>query len=279
VDNEPTTTPDRWERTGGGNVALLDPPLSKEKTLRERLPDSPPTSATAVTTGVLTVAMPAYNEKNTLREILAEVLAVDIPMEVLIVDDGSTDGTREILRNEIDGKYPNVRVLYHEQNQGKGAAICTAIRHATGDYLVVQDADLEYNPQDYKRLLEPLLSGEADVVYGSRFMGSIEKMQLPNWLANKILTTTANLLYPGSRITDEATCYKMFRTNLLKTIPLHSRRFDFCPEVTAKVLKRGHRIHEIPIDYVARSITQGKKIRWTDAFDAFWTLVKYRFTE
>jgi glycosyltransferase involved in cell wall biosynthesis len=223
--------------------------------------------------------MPAYNEKNTLREILAEVLAVDIPMEVLIVDDGSTDGTREILRNEIDGKYPNVRVLYHEQNQGKGAAICTAIRHATGDYLVVQDADLEYNPQDYKRLLEPLLSGEADVVYGSRFMGSIEKMQLPNWLANKILTTTANLLYPGSRITDEATCYKMFRTNLLKTIPLHSRRFDFCPEVTAKVLKRGHRIHEIPIDYVARSITQGKKIRWTDAFDAFWTLVKYRFTE
>jgi dolichol-phosphate mannosyltransferase len=242
----------------GGDRAATDPPATQY---------------------VLTVAMPAYNENATLREILARVLAVDLPLEVVVVDDGSTDGTREILRDEVDGKYPNVRVVYHEHNQGKGAAIVTAIAHARGEFLVVQDADLEYDPQDFHRLLEPLLSGRADVVYGSRFMGSIRDMKAANWLANRILTVTANVLYPGARITDEATCYKTFRTSVLRSFPLRSRRFDFCPEVTAKVLKRGYRIHELPIHYVARSVTQGKKIRWTDAFDAFWTLVKYRFVD
>jgi glycosyltransferase involved in cell wall biosynthesis len=179
----------------------------------------------------------------------------------------------------VEGVYDNVRVLYHQRNQGKGAAIVTAVQAARGEFFIVQDADLEYDPNDYPRLLAPLLSGEAQVVYGSRFKGKVTGMRLPNLLANKLLTLTTNLLFPGARISDEATCYKVFRTELLQSLPLHARRFDFCPEVTAKVLKRRIKIHELPIEYTARSVTQGKKIRWTDAFDAFWTLVKYRFTE
>jgi dolichol-phosphate mannosyltransferase len=238
-------------------TALLDPPAPLI------LPPNTqhPTLNTASVTFTLTVAIPAYNERETLREILARVRAVPVPMEILIVDDGSTDGTREILRDEIDGKYDNVRVLYHERNQGKGAAIVTAIQHATGDFLIVQDADLEYRPEEYVNLLPPLVEGKTDVVYGSRFKGSVKDMKLPNLIA------------------DEATCYKMFRLSLLKSLPLKSRRFDFCPEVTSKVLKRGHRIHEVPIHYVARSVSQGKKIRWTDAFDAIWALIRYRFVD
>jgi dolichol-phosphate mannosyltransferase len=256
-------------------TALLDPPAPLI------LPPNTqhPTLNTAAVTFTLTVAIPAYNERETLREILARVRAVPVPMEILIVDDGSTDGTREILRDEIDGKYDNVRVLYHERNQGKGAAIVTAIQHATGDFLIVQDADLEYRPEEYVNLLPPLVEGKTDVVYGSRFKGSVKDMKLPNLIANRILTITTNLLFPGARISDEATCYKMFRLSLLKSLPLKSRRFDFCPEVTSKVLKRGHRIHEVPIHYVARSVSQGKKIRWTDAFDAIWALIRYRFVD
>lgn len=230
-------------------------------------------------TYLLTVAVPVYNERETLREILERIRAVEVPMEIILVDDGSTDGTREILQNEIEGQYPNVRVLYHEKNKGKGAAILTAIEYATGDYLIVQDADLEYDPQAYTQLLPPLISGEANVVYGSRFLGSIQNMRFANRMANRLLTVGANLLFPGSRITDEATCYKMFRVSLLKQLHLRSRRFDFCPEVTSKVLKRGERIHEVPIHYVARNISQGKKIRWTDGVDAIWALVKYRFID
>lgn len=269
VDNCIQTSPQ-------GSIALLEasparnPPESILRTAE-------PTVSKA--TYVLSVAMPAYNEKDTLRDILQQVLSVDIPLELIIVDDGSTDGTREILRNEVEGRYPNVRVLYHEQNQGKGAAILTAIQHATGDYLIVQDADLEYDPQDYKRLLEAMLDGKAEVVYGSRFKGSIKGMQFPNLMANRILTIATNILFPGAWITDEATCYKMFRTDLLRGLKLKARRFDFCPEVTAKVLKRGHRIHEVPIDYQARTVTQGKKIRWTDGLDAIWALIRYRFVD
>jgi glycosyltransferase involved in cell wall biosynthesis len=227
----------------------------------------------------LSVAVPAYNEQTTLREILARILAVPVPMEVIIVDDGSSDETRDILRNEIEGRYDNVHVYYHEQNQGKGAAILTAIRHATGDYLIVQDADLEYNPEEYLQLLPLLREQKAEVVYGSRFKGSVKEMKLANLVANRLLTITANILFPGARLTDEATCYKMFRLDLLKRLPLRARRFDFCPEVTAKVLKRGIRIHEVPIHYVARTNQQGKKIRWTDGFEALWTLIKYRFID
>jgi dolichol-phosphate mannosyltransferase len=205
------------------------------------------------------------------------VVAEKVPLEIILVDDGSTDGTREILRDEVEGRYPNVRVYYHEKNGGKGAAILTALAQARGDYLIVQDADLEYDPQAYTQLLPPLLNGEAKVVYGSRFMGSVQNMKFANWLANKILTIGTNVLFPGARITDEATCYKMFRTDLLRSLDLQAQRFDFCPEVTAKVLKRRERIREVPIDYVARDTAEGKKIRWTDGVDALWTLIKYRF--
>lgn len=236
-------------------------------------PDAPPTY-------LLSVAVPVYNERETLLPILERILASPVPMELILVDDGSTDGTRELLKERVEGRN-GVRVVYHERNQGKGAAIVTAIGHAHGDFLIVQDADLEYDPADYPRLLAPLRAGDADVVYGSRFLGKAwpDGMKLANWLANRILTLTANVLFPGARITDEATCYKVFRMDILRRITLKSRRFDFCPEVTAKVLKRGVKIHELPIGYVARTGAQGKKIRWTDALDAFGTLVKYRFVD
>jgi len=231
----------------------------------------------------LSVAIPVYNERETLVEILHRIAAVEerrgVPLEILLVDDGSTDGTRDILRNEIEGRYPNVRVLYHEKNQGKGAAIVTAIREATGDFLIVQDADLEYDPDQYPELLQPLLDGKTDVVYGSRFKGSVANMAFANLVANRVLTLTANLLFPGTHISDEATCYKVFRTPFLKSIPLRARRFDFCPEVTAKVLKRGKKIVEVPIRYTARTNAQGKKIRWTDGVDALLALIKYRFID
>lgn len=240
---------------------------------------SSPAKALSVSDPLLSVAIPVYNERATLIAILEKIQDVPLDMELILVEDGSTDGTRELLKTEVEGQYDNVRVLYHEQNQGKGAAIVTAIGAARGQFLIVQDADLEYDPQDYPRLLAPLISGDATVVYGSRFKGKVSNMKLPNLVANKLLTLTANILFPGARISDEATCYKVFRTDFLQTLTLNSRRFDFCPEVTAKTLKKGIKIHEIPIEYTARSISQGKKIRWTDAFDAFWTLVKYRFTD
>ena len=230
------------------------------------------------TTFVLSVAIPVYNEKATVIELLERVLAVDAPLEIILVEDGSTDGTPELLRAEVEGRYPNVRVIYHDKNRGKGAAIVTAISHATGDFLIVQDADLEYDPHEYLALLPPLIEGRADVVYGSRFLGSIENMKFANWLANRILTVAANLLFPGARLTDEATCYKMLRLSLLKSLDLRSRRFDFCPEVTAKVLRRGIRIVEVPIRYSARTMAEGKKIHWTDGVDALRALIKYRFT-
>jgi glycosyltransferase involved in cell wall biosynthesis len=228
---------------------------------------------------LLSVAIPVYNEKNTLLQILERIRAVPVPMEILLVDDGSTDGTRELLKSEVEGVWDNVRVLYHPQNKGKGAAIVTAIGAATGDYLIVQDADLEYNPEDYPRLLAPLLSGEAQVVYGSRFAGKIENMQPANRLANFLLTNTANLLFPGARLTDEATCYKVFKMDVLRQFTLSSQRFDFCPEVTAKVLKRGIKIHELPVNYRARTMAQGKKIRPSDFLQALWTLIKYRVSD
>jgi dolichol-phosphate mannosyltransferase len=233
----------------------------------------------ATTTGLLSVAVPVFNEKNTLIPLLLRVLAVPLPLEVILVDDGSTDGTRELLQAEVDGVYKNVRVLYHEKNQGKGAAIVTAIAAASGDFLIVQDADLEYNPEDYPRLLAPILAGEASVVYGSRFLGKVEAMRPLNRIANFLLTSTTNILFPGSRVTDEATCYKVFKMEILRSFTLNSRRFDFCPEVTAKVLKRGIPILELPIEYKARTMAQGKKIRPSDLLDALWTLIKYRFTE
>ena len=239
--------------------------------------------ATLRDTAILTVAVPIYNERETLLEIVRQVRGATLPgsvtREIILVDDGSTDGTRELLKSDVENRFADVRVLYHDHNRGKGAGIITAIAAAQGDFLVIQDADLEYDPQEFGLLLAPMLAGNADVVYGSRFVGKITGMKGANLLANRILTAFTNLLFPGANITDEATCYKMFRLSVLRQIPLRAQRFDFCPEVTAKVLKRGYRIHEVPIHYRARTEAQGKKIRWTDGVDALWTLIKYRFVE
>jgi glycosyltransferase involved in cell wall biosynthesis len=227
----------------------------------------------------LSIIMPVYNEHGTLREILRQVRAVDLPgieKEVLVVDDGSTDGSRDILAEEE--KAGDVHVFYHDKNRGKGAAVRTAIEHATGDILLIQDADLEYDPRDYPTLIRPIIEGRVTVVYGSRFLGPRKAMLFWHMLGNKLLTLTTNILY-NTILSDMETCYKCFRADIVKGIPLRARRFEFEPEITAKVLKRGHRIFEVPISYYGREYHEGKKIGWRDAPLAFWTLVKYRFVD
>jgi glycosyltransferase involved in cell wall biosynthesis len=227
----------------------------------------------------LSIIMPVYNEKATIREILERVRAVDVGMEkeIIVVDDGSKDGTREILREEESRG--DIKVLYHERNMGKGAAVRTGIASATGDFIIIQDADLEYDPQDYPALLKPLLDGEAEVVYGSRFLGGSGSSMI-SWhrFGNKFLTAVTNLLYSSS-LSDMETCYKAFRASVIKSIPLRSNRFEIEPEITAKILKRGYKILEVPIRYRGREFHEGKKISWKDGFSAIWTLLKYRFAE
>ncbi len=225
---------------------------------------------------VLTVLMPVMNEQNTLLEILARVRAVPLDKEVLIVDDGSTDGTPALLREQVEGKMENVRVVYHERNRGKGAALRTAIPLARGKFCIVQDGDLEYNPEDYLPILAAFSDEQVAAVYGSRFLASQPAMRLPNRIINYLLAGMVRLLY-GTPLTDEATCYKAFRTVMLQSVPLRCERFEFCPEVTAAFLKRGWRIAEVPIHYSARSMAEGKKIRWTDGVEAIWTLLRCRF--
>jgi len=223
----------------------------------------------------LSVIMPVHNEVNTIEEALRQVQAIDLEKEIIIVDDCSSDGTREILSQMADD---NVRVIYHDQNEGKGTAIRTALPYVTGDIIIVQDGDLEYDPADYYRLIEPIAEGRASVVYGSRFLGQITNMHFLNYIANKILALTASLLFL-TRITDEGTCYKVFKADVLKSLDLKCTGFDFCPEVTAKVLKRGYKIVEVPISYHGRSTEEGKKIRWQDGLKAFLTLIKYRLVD
>ncbi len=221
----------------------------------------------------LSVVIPVYNEKDWIIEILRRVKAVEIDKEIIIVDDCSTDGTREILK---DLASKGEKVIFHEKNMGKGAALRTGFKNVTGDYVIVQDADLEYDPEDYHKLIAPVLKGKGDVVYGSRFTGERRNMFFHHWVGNRILTLITNILY-NTTISDMETCYKLFRSDIIKGVNIKSNRFNFEPEITAKVLKKGIRIYEVPISYTGREFSEGKKITWVDGFSALWTLIKYRF--
>jgi glycosyltransferase involved in cell wall biosynthesis len=225
----------------------------------------------------ISVIIPAYNEIHTIQEILKRVQAVGVADEILVVDDGSTDGTRGVLK-EYDSQGP-VRVIFHEKNQGKGAAVRTGIQHASGDLIIIQDADLEYDPRDYELLLQPLREGIADVVYGSRFLGAPRRPAMFwHMVANKMLTLMTNILY-NNILTDMETGYKVFRREIVEDMKLRAKKFDFEPEFTAKVLKRDVRIFEVPITFNPRDYDEGKKIGLKDAFQAVWTLIKYRFVD
>jgi len=212
--------------------------------------------ARGATRPTLSVLIPVYNERDTIVEALERVRALDVELEIIVVDDASTDGSTELLERESD-----LILIKHLTNQGKGSAIRTALSHVQGRIVAIQDADLEYDPQDLLRLMEPILAGDARVVYGSRFLDGRPRMRVANYVCNRLLAFAANVLY-RARITDEATCYKVFDTALLRSIPLSCRRFEFCPEVTAKVRKRGELIVELPITYSPRSLEAGKKVRY-----------------
>ena len=229
---------------------------------------------------LLSILIPAYQEEATIGEVLRRVAAIDttavgFDKEIVVCDDGSRDRTCAIAE-EMAAEDPTIRVVRHPQNRGKGAAIRTALAAAKGEYCLIQDADLEYEVTDYPALLRPAAEG-ADVVYGSRFLANPRPtgMRTANYVANRILTVSANVLF-GLDITDEATCFKLIRTSLLRELQLECTGFEFCPEVTAKLGKRKVRIVEVPIAYTARAIAEGKKVRWTDGVEAMWVLVKHR---
>jgi glycosyltransferase involved in cell wall biosynthesis len=227
----------------------------------------------------LSVVIPCYNEANSIREVLEKVEAVQLADEIIIVDDGSTDGTRDVLKEIEAEQRPGVRILYHPRNLGKGAAVMTGFQAATSDVFLIQDADHEYDPRDYPLLLKPIYEGISPVVYGSRFLGGPRKaMNFWNMVANKGLTLCTNILY-NAILSDMETCYKVFRAEVVHDMRIRSRRFEFEPEITAKVLKKGIRIYEVPISYNGREWWEGKKIKWTDAPIALWTLIRYRFVD
>jgi glycosyltransferase involved in cell wall biosynthesis len=227
----------------------------------------------------LSVVMPVYNERATLRQAVERVLAVPFVLELLCVDDGSRDGSREVLA-ELQKQYPQVQMLLQSHNQGKGAALRRGIREARGDYVIIQDADLEYDPVDYGRLLDPLLQGIADVVYGSRFLGGAPHRVLYFWhsVGNNLLTLLSNCL-TNVNLTDMETCYKAFRREVIQSIPLEEDGFGFEPEITVKIAKRRLRIYEVGISYFGRTYEEGKKIGWKDGLRAVWCLLKYSLKE
>jgi glycosyltransferase involved in cell wall biosynthesis len=223
----------------------------------------------------LSVIIPVYNEAATLMKIIERVERVPIDKELIIVDDGSTDGSREIM-SRLPAE--RARVILQETNCGKGAAIRAGLPEVTGDLVVIQDADLEYDPGDFLKLLKPIQEGRADIVYGSRFTGERKNMSFLHWVGNRFLTLVTNVLF-GTKLSDMETCYKMFRSEIVKNIPLRSHRFEFEVEITAKVLKRKHRIYEVPISYAGREFHEGKKITWRDGITALWNLLRYRFSD
>jgi len=229
----------------------------------------------------ISILIPIFNEINTLRIILKKIEDANfcgLEKEIILIDDFSTDGTREILKElEAENKY---KIFYHEQNEGKGAALRTGFKHFTGDILVIQDADLEYDPVDYEPLIKLILEDKADVAYGSRLTGSrpSRSFMFTHLLGNKLLTFMTNILY-NTTLTDMETCYKAFKAEFIKGIEIKSNKFDFEPEITAKVLKKGARLYELPISYYGREYDEGKKITWKDGIHAVFALLKYRFTD
>jgi len=225
----------------------------------------------------LSVIVPVFDERNTVVEIVRRMRAVELPveLEIVVVDDGSTDGTRDVLRQLADS---TVRIVTHDVNRGKGTAIRSGLSHVSGDLVLVQDADLEYDPEDWPKLLNPVLRGKARVVYGSRFTGERRNMLLLHWIGNRFLSMVTNVLY-NTTLSDMETCYKLVERDLVSSLNLSSDKFDIEPEITAKILKRGVRIYEVPISYSGREVDEGKKLTWRDGLSALFTLVVYRFRD
>ena len=232
--------------------------------------------ATPLTDPLLSVVMPVYNESATLEEMVERVLAVPLRLELIAVDDASSDGSREILARLAQQR--GFKVLLQDENRGKGAAVRRGIAEAGGDVIVVQDADLEYSPEEFPELIDLIVKGKADAVYGSRFLGRHRCFLFTHYLANLFLNLVTNVLY-NTTMTDMETCHKAVRADVLKSLPLRSDRFGIEPEITAKLFKRGARVYEVPITYEGRDYAEGKKITWRDGFPALWALVKYRFTD
>jgi glycosyltransferase involved in cell wall biosynthesis len=225
---------------------------------------------------LLSVVMPVYNERATIEEIIPRVLAVPVRIELIVVDDGSTDGTRDLL-SALNMKYP-FKLVLQPKNAGKGAALKRGFQEVAGDLVVIQDADLEYSPEEFPELISLICQGRADVVYGSRFLGRHRVFLFTHYAGNRLLTLITNVLY-NTMLTDMETCYKVMRTEVLRSFRLESDGFGIEPELTAKIFKRGYRVYEVPITYDGRGYDEGKKITWRDGLVALWVLLKYRFTE